>query len=94
MEAAAREGRIPGAPENKARWMQALLASPATAELLASLPPNDALKPALTIQAGAAPDANAPAAILAKYKTMPNGKERDDFRRANAQAILAATRMP
>ena len=53
VECAARDGRIPPAPEIQAKWTAAIIANPDAKELLLAMAPNPAL--AQVIQAKAAP---------------------------------------
>lgn len=92
VEAAARDGRIPPAPEIKAKWVQTLLKNPDSRELLASLPVNPALETVIRAKAAPETDPNTPAALKAKYDAMPDGPAKDKFRRENAAALLIASR--
>ena len=56
---AAKDGRIPPAPEIQAKWVSAIVADPSAKDLLLAMAPNPAL---LTIVQAKAADPNAPAA--------------------------------
>lgn len=94
VECAARDGRIPAAPEVRAKWVAAILANPSSIDLLASLPTAEVLKPSLTVSAKAPEqkDDNSPAALKARYDAMPDGPDKDKFRREHAATLLLAAR--
>lgn len=58
----AKEGRIPAAPEIQAKWVDAIVANPAAAELLLAMAPNAALVQVINAKAAPVdPPAVAPA---------------------------------
>ena len=89
--AAAKDGRIPAAPEFQAKWVVSILADPNAKELLASLP---AKAPAITeFTAMTATDdqelvADA-AALLAKYNGLPR-EEKTAFFSKHRKELVAA----
>jgi len=83
VDCAAAEGRIPAAPEVKAKWVSTLLATPESATLLASLAPNPALKATIPATTPAAP-----VNLLDQYNALPRA-ERPAFYAKHREALNA-----
>lgn len=84
--AAAKDGRIPPAPEFQAKWVAQLVANPASKELLASLPANPP-GAAATYQAKPSTE-DTPEALLAKFNELPR-EEKPAFFRAHRAALTS-----
>ena len=84
---AARDGRI--AEAERPRWAAAIARDPEARKLLAALPAREKVDPAIHKASRAVND---PGNILATYRAMSAGPEKDKFRKENAAQILAAER--
>jgi phage I-like protein len=84
VDCAATEGRIPPAPEVKAKWVRTLLADPAAAELLASLPKNAALEKVIDAKAAEPTTAD----LRAQFEALPR-EERPAFFAKHKAALLS-----
>jgi len=85
--AAAKDGRIPPAPEFQAKWVAQICANPAAKELLASMPAN---APGQAPAYKATPDGKteSPEALLAKFNDLPR-EEKPAFFRAHREALVS-----
>jgi hypothetical protein len=91
---AAKEGRIPAAPEFQAKWVASILADPNAKELLASLPAKAPAKTEFTGKQPGVSDADAElvkdaAALLAKYESLGRD-ERTVFFASHRKELIAA----
>ncbi len=92
VEAAAKDGRIPTAPELKARWVESIVRDPAAKQLLLAMAPNPALASGSLVKAKAPaeqPEEQSPAALLAKFHETPRA-DQPAFFRAHRAALIAA----
>lgn len=89
--AAAKDGRIPAAPEFQAKWVASILADPNAADLLASLPARPPEKTEFKAKAAETtpPESETPETLLAKFHELPR-EQKDAFFAAHSAEIIAA----
>lgn len=85
---AAKDGRIPPAPEVKSKWVAAILADPSARELLASLPPNPALQTIIRSSQPPADTSSAREALLEQFAKLPRS-ERPAFFAAHRDILTS-----
>ena len=87
--AAAKDGRIPAAPEFQAKWVDRIVADKSAVELLLGLPVKVPTQTEFVAKAVETPEAEKPEALLAKFNALPRD-EKPAFFAKHSEAIVAA----